>query len=70
MALEGKIDDAVFKALAILPMTGMPPSGRGPFPLDAKELIRLTFPFDVDELKRLIKEEPKLKPPQPHNGST
>ena len=42
---DGKIDDAVFKALAIVPMTGLPPSGGGP------------FPFDVDELIRLIKKE-------------
>jgi len=38
---DGKIDDAVFKALAILPMSELPPSGRGPFPFDAEELMGL-----------------------------
>jgi hypothetical protein len=44
---EGKPDDAVFKTLATIPMTGihqgMPP-----------------FPFDLDELTRLIENEPKV----------
>jgi hypothetical protein len=41
---DGKVYDAVFEALAILPMTGIPNEGLpGP-------------PFDMDELLRLIKE--------------
>jgi hypothetical protein len=39
------VDDAVFKALAVLPMTGIPNEG----------ITKL--PFDIYELLRLIKEE-------------
>ena len=44
---NGKVEDAVFKALAIVPMTGIPRSGRE------------GFPFDLDELIDLIKKESK-----------
>ena len=44
---EGNIDDAVYKALASIQMTGMRPR---------EDKV---FPFDVDELIRLIKEEPE-----------
>jgi hypothetical protein len=43
--IDGKPCDDVFKALAIAPMTGIPPGGRK------------GFPFDVDELIRLIQKE-------------
>jgi hypothetical protein len=43
---EGKPDDAVFKALANLSMTGMQPG-----------VIREGLPFDVEQLIRLIREE-------------
>jgi hypothetical protein len=42
---DGKVDDAVFKALAVLPMRGMPNEGI------------TTLPFDTNELLRLIKEK-------------
>jgi hypothetical protein len=45
---EGKPGDAVFKALATVPMTGLPPG-----------VVRKVAPFDPDELIRLIKEEPE-----------
>ena len=38
---DGKPDDAVFKALAVVPMTKMPPGGREGLPFDVEELIRL-----------------------------
>jgi hypothetical protein len=38
---DGKTDDAVFKALAILPLTGLPRGGREGLPFDLDELIRL-----------------------------
>jgi hypothetical protein len=43
---EGKPGDAVFKALAIVPMTGLAPG-----------VVRKVPPFDPDELIRLIKQE-------------
>ncbi len=50
----GKIEDAVCSAFAIVPMTGMPPPRRRDgFP----------FPFDLDELIRLIKENPEASDP-------
>jgi hypothetical protein len=42
---DGRPDDAVFKALSVVPMTKMPPGGRP------------DLPFDVDELIKLIKKE-------------
>jgi hypothetical protein len=45
---EGKPGDAVFKALATVRMTGLPPG-----------VVRKVPPFDPDELIRLIKEEPE-----------
>jgi len=36
-----KIDDAVFKALAVLPMTGIPNEGITGLPFDTNELVRL-----------------------------
>jgi hypothetical protein len=42
---DGKPDDAVFKVLATLPMTGLPPGGR------------TGFPFDIEEFGKLIKKE-------------
>jgi hypothetical protein len=45
---EGKPGDAVFKALATVPMTGLPPG-----------VVRKVLPFDPDELIRLIKEKPE-----------
>jgi hypothetical protein len=44
---DGKPDDAVFKVVATLPMTGLQP---GTIP-------RQGFPFDAEELIRLIKKE-------------
>jgi hypothetical protein len=44
---DGKVDDVVFKALAVLPMTGIPNEG----------LRKL--PFDINELLRLVKEAEK-----------
>jgi hypothetical protein len=38
---DGKPDEAVFKALAVVPMTKMPPGGREGLPFDVEELIRL-----------------------------
>jgi hypothetical protein len=43
---EGKPGDAVFKALATVPMTGVAPG-----------VVRKVPPFDPDELIRLIKQE-------------
>jgi hypothetical protein len=43
---EGKPSDAVFKALAVLPMTGLPPG-----------VVRESPLFDVEELIRLIQKE-------------
>ncbi len=43
---DGEPDDAVFKALAIVPMTGRPPNEMHERP-----------PFDVEELIRLIESE-------------
>ena len=43
---EGKPGDAVFKVLAIVPMTGLAPG-----------VVRNVPPFDPDELIRLIKQE-------------
>jgi hypothetical protein len=43
---EGKASDAVFKALATVPMTGLAPG-----------VVRKVPPFDPDELIRLIMEE-------------
>jgi hypothetical protein len=45
---EGKPGDAVFKALATVPMTGLPPG-----------VVRKVPPFDPEELIRLIMEEPE-----------
>ena len=41
---EGEPDEAVFKALATIPMAGM------------KE-TQMDFPFDIEELNRLVQEE-------------
>ncbi len=43
---DGKPDDAVFKAFALVPMTGIYQG-------------MSTEPYDLDELKRLIENEPK-----------
>ena len=43
---EGKPSDCVFKALAVLPMIGLPPG-----------VVRESPSFDVDELIRLIQKE-------------
>jgi hypothetical protein len=43
---DGKPGDAVFKALAVLPITGLPPG-----------VVRESPSFDVGELIRLIKKE-------------
>jgi hypothetical protein len=40
-AHDGKVDDAVFKALAIVPMTGIPNEGITSTPFDMDELVRL-----------------------------
>jgi hypothetical protein len=38
---DGKPEDAVFKVLATMPMTGLPPGGRQGLPFDVKEFRRL-----------------------------
>jgi hypothetical protein len=43
---DSKPSDALFKAFAIVPMTALGPGGR-----------REGFPFDMDELTRLVKKE-------------
>jgi hypothetical protein len=43
---DGKPDEAVLKALAVIPMTGMNPT-----------VMRQGFPFDVEELRRLVQKE-------------
>jgi hypothetical protein len=43
---DGKPGDAVFKALSIVPMTGMQPG-----------IVREGHPFDMEELIRLIQKE-------------
>jgi hypothetical protein len=45
---DGKPDDAVFKVVATLPMTGLQPG-----------TPRQGFPFDAEELIKLIKEDSK-----------
>jgi hypothetical protein len=42
---DGKPEEAVFKALATIPMTGV-----------ISKVMRDGFPFDVEELRRLIQE--------------
>lgn len=42
---DGQPEEAVFKVLAAIPMTGLPPGGRQ------------GLPFDVEEFRRLIQKE-------------
>jgi hypothetical protein len=37
---DGKSDDVVFKVLATLPMSGLPPGGRTGFPFEMERFIK------------------------------